>query len=415
MSARRRLRTQVAVIGAGPAGLVLSNVLRRAGIDTHVVERCSQDAVERRARAGLLEHRTVAYLDSHGLADRLIADGARHGSCDFLCQGRRLRLDYCALTGGAHHWVYPQQFLARDLIASLAQTSQPPFFGQPVTDISLRGATARVTCPAATIDCDYVVGCDGHQGITRTTVPAHSRREITRSCPYDWLTLLAEVDRPVERVVYGVHPRGFAGMMPRTQNLARLYLQVPAGETPDNWPTARVRAELFARLDSPKAHLPRVLHVSDAGALRIRSTLSQQFRHGRLFLAGDAAHVLTPAGAKGMNLAIGDAADLAFSLIRRYHDGDPDGLAAYSTRRLKQARHAQEFSDHLLCLLHLPESHSAAPELAWRSAYLRGLTEPNPKATAFAHQYVGSGDALAGLLPRLPHFPTPRGTSVCPS
>ncbi|WP_059010370.1 4-hydroxybenzoate 3-monooxygenase [Streptomyces specialis] len=385
----RRSRTQVGIIGAGPAGLVLANLLTRAGVACRVVERQSREHVEHRPRAGLLEHRVVASLRRSGLAGRLLDDGVEHGWCAFRCLGDDVRVDYGALTG-RRHWVYPQQWLVRDLIAALAGHGPPPMFSKTVRaveDISTH--RPRLVCDGIEIECEYVVGCDGHRGASRAALPAARHRVFRRRYPYDWLTVLAEVARPAEGVVYAVHPDGFAGMMPRTSRLSRFYLQCAPGDPARDWPARRIHERLRARL----ARLPEITGFADVQVLRMRSSVTEPLRHGRLLLAGDAAHLLTPSGAKGMNLAIADATALAGALTRRYTDGDHGALDAYGARRLPRIWRAQEFSDRLLRLLHLPpeKDGDAAYALRLRRAAIERLGEPGPHATAFAHEYVGSG------------------------
>ncbi|ONK12670.1 4-hydroxybenzoate 3-monooxygenase [Streptomyces sp. MP131-18] len=391
----RRLRTQVAIIGAGPAGLVLANLLTRAGVECLVVERRSRAYVESRARAGLIEHRTVAALRRHGLADGLLAAGARHTWCDFLCLGRTYRVDYGAHSGGRAHLVYPQQLLVRDLIAELTARGGAPLFSTAVA--AMPDVTADRPRLAATgasgpveIDCEHIVGCDGHRGVSRTALPA-TARVTTRRYPYDWLTVLAEVDRPAEGIVYGISADGFAGMMPRTAHLSRFYLQCPPGEKPQAWPARRIHAELRARL--APAGLPRIGGFPEVRVLGMHSSVTEPVRHGRLLLAGDAAHVVTPSGAKGMNLAIADAVDLADALIRHHLGRDPAPLAGHGARRLPEIWRVQEFSDRLLRLLHLSADEAADPRfaLSLRRAALERLSAPGPDAAAFAHSYAGSG------------------------
>ncbi|MGK5532568.1 4-hydroxybenzoate 3-monooxygenase [Streptomyces sp. URMC 129] len=386
----RRLRTQVGIIGAGPAGLVLANLLGRAGVACRVVERRSREHVEHRPRAGLLEHRVVAALRREGLADRLLADGVPHGWCAFRCLGRDIRVDYAARAGGRRHWVYPQQLLVRDLIAALAGHGPPPMFSQTVRAVEdVTTGRPRLVCDGIEIECEYVVGCDGFRGAARAALPATRGSVFGHRYPYDWLTVLAEVDRPAEGVVYAVHPDGFAGMMPRTSRLSRFYLQCAPGDTVRDWPARRIREQLRARL-SP---LPEIAGFPDVHVLRMRSSVTEPMRHGRLLLAGDAAHLLTPSGAKGMNLAIADAIALASALLRRYRDGDTGALDAYGARRLPHIWRAQEFSDRLLRLLHLPPDKAGDQGFALRLrlAALERLGEPGPHAVAFAHEYVGSG------------------------
>lgn len=402
--AQRRVRTQVAVVGAGPAGLVLANVLLRAGIRVAVVERRSRAEVERRARAGLVEHRVVEYLRAHGLADRLLAEGTRHGWCDFLCAGGLLRFDYAAQSGGVRHWVYPQQLLVRDLIADLRAAGHTPEFSLPATGVHVDGAgPARVECDGLDIECDYVVGCDGPHGITPRALPPETAPQdgLDERYPYDWLTLLAEVDRGVPGVVYAVHEDGFAGVMPRTSHIARLYLEIPAGDATARWTAARVHERLRTRLVGAGAAVPRLGRIVETGVLRMSSSVRQRFQHGRLFLAGDAAHVLTPSGAKGMNLAVADAADLADALIRRYRDGDEAYLSDYTARRLPEVLRTRDLAAGFLDLLHPQGRHPAdrRAELARRRQRLGELAEPGAAGAAFAHWYVGAGPDLPAPRP----------------
>ncbi|WP_407560062.1 FAD-dependent monooxygenase [Streptomyces sp. 184] len=404
------MRTQVAIVGAGPAGLVLANVLLRAGVDIAVVERRSRAEVERRARAGLVEHRVVEYLRAHGLADRLLAEATRHGWCDFLCTGRVLRFDYGAQSGGVRHWVYPQQLLVRDLVADLRKAGHDPQFSLPATRVHVAAdgsGPARVECPGLDIECDYVLGCDGPHGITPLALPpqAAPQGELDERYPYDWLTLLAEVDRGVPGVVYAVHEDGFAGVMPRTSRIARLYLEIPAGDATARWTAARVHERLRTRLAGAGAAVPRLGRIRETGVLRMRSSVRQTFQHGRLFLAGDAAHVLTPSGAKGMNLAVADAADLADALIRRYRYGDEAYLAGYTSRRLPEVLRTRDLAAGFLDLLHPQGQHPAdrRAELARRLERLSELAEPGAAGAAFAHWYVGAGPDLPA-----PHTAAPR-------
>ncbi|RKN45598.1 FAD-dependent monooxygenase [Streptomyces hoynatensis] len=393
-------RVEVAVAGAGPAGLVLANVLRRAGIEVAVWERFSAAHLERRARAGLLEHRIAGYLRAQGLATGLDARGSRHGWCEFACLGRLVRVDYRALTGGAGHWVYPQQELVGDLLAELARAGGPARLESPVLGVG-RDGTGRPVLRVAeggaerTYGCEYLVGCDGAHGIVAECFPPQARRVVRRRYPYDWLTVLAEVSRPVEGVRYALHESGFAGMMPRAGTVGRLYLQVPPEDDPARWPAERVQAELAARL-RPAPGDPRVLRLLETGVVRLHARVRGRLRHGRVFLAGDAAHLLTPSGAKGLNLAVADAADLADALIRALRRGDPSALDGYEARRLRETWRMQEFSDRLLGLLHLPREAAEPAErefgLRLRLAHLRGLAEPGPRAVDFARDYAGAGE-----------------------
>jgi p-hydroxybenzoate 3-monooxygenase len=410
---QQRIRTQVAVVGAGPAGLVAAAVLGQAGIDHVVLERRSREHIEQRGRAGVLEHRTVEYLKAHGLADRLLAEGRQAGWSDFQVPGARMRLDYAALTG-CHHWVYPQQFLVRDLCDALVAAGRSPLFSRPVRGVvGLTGSSPRVVCEdGLEVDCDFVIGCDGHQGVTRGLVPDGGGRgdggggdgavasAASIRFPYETLTLLAEVDRPAEGVVYTVGEHGFAGMMPRTREISRFYLQIAPGETPADWPGARIREELTRRLGvggEGEVVCPAIGEISDVNTLLMRAHIPGSLRHGRLLLAGDAAHIITPFGAKGANLAVADVADLTRALIGYYQEGDGRRLETYSGRRLEEVWRVQEFSHRLMSLVmldpHVTEPAARRFAVGLKRAGLERVTT-GPEAASFAAAYVGSGSLL---------------------
>ncbi|MFJ6793633.1 FAD-dependent monooxygenase [Streptomyces sp. NPDC091268] len=393
MTARRR-HVDVAIVGAGPAGLVLANVLHRAGVRVEVMERSGRAEVEQQARAGLIEHRVVEFLREHGLADRLLVEAGRHGWCEFAVLGERIHIPYGELSGGAGHWVYPQQFLVRDLIASLEKAGGTVRFDCPVLEVDTTGARPLVRCRDEVLAADHVVGCDGPRSTVASAFPADMDGAVERRYPYDWLTVLAEVDRPVDGIRYALHGAGFAGMMPRTSRLARFYLQVAPDADLADWPESRVREQLRLRLGlQPEAGDPRLGRLTEVGMLRLRGLVRHHVRAGRLLLAGDAAHVLTPSGAKGLNLAVADVADLADSLLRLHRDGDEDALAGYERRRQEDAWRTQEFSDRLLELLHLPPGGAAesAFGLRLRRERLARLSVAGPEGELFARAYGGAG------------------------
>ncbi|MFJ3913346.1 FAD-dependent monooxygenase [Streptomyces vinaceus] len=393
MTAPRR-HVEVAVVGAGPAGLVLANVLHRAGVAVEVRERASRAEVEQQARAGLIEHRVVEYLREHGLADRLLAEGGRHEWCEFVCLGERMRIPYGDLSGGAGHWVYPQQLLVRDLIAAYERSGGTVRFDCPVLDVDTSGPLPLVRCADEVLEADYVVGCDGPRSTVAQAFPADAAGAVERRYPYDWLTVLAEVDRPVDGIRYALHEAGFAGMMPRTPRLARFYLQVPPEADLSDWTEARIREQLSLRLQLAAGD-PELGSVTEVGMLRLRGRVREHVRAGRLLLAGDAAHVLTPSGAKGLNLAVADVADLAETLLRCHRDADghEDALADFDRRRHQAAWTTQEFSDRLLDLLHLPSGDPAesAFGLRLRRERVSRLAAPGPEGEAFARAYAGAG------------------------
>ncbi|OKJ06720.1 FAD-dependent monooxygenase [Kitasatospora sp. CB01950] len=414
-----RRTTTVAIVGAGPAGLVLAHVLHRAGIAVTVHERLSRAAVESAARAGVLEHRVVEYLRALGLADRLTAEGERHGRCEITCLGENVLVDYGALSGGVRHWVYPQQQLLRDLIAAYEQAGGSVAFDRPVRGVTADAAGRPVLDTAdGPLHAEYAIGCDGAHGIVAAAFPDRAQGP-GRRYPYDWLTVLARISRPVEQIRYAVHADGFAGMMPRTADVGRFYLEVPAGEEPAAWDEPRIRAELHRRL-ALGGDDPVLGELLETGMLRMRGRVAHRMRSGRLLLAGDAAHTVTPSGAKGLNSAVADAADLAGALLAELRDGDGDGdggapdggdaLDGYERRRLDAAWQTQEFSEQLLDLLHLPAGLAAEERgfaLRLRLERIRRIAAAGPEGAAFALAYAGAGE-----LPLPAMWPSAQGGAV---
>lgn len=396
---RQRRRTQVGIVGAGPAGLVLANTLTAAGVDCVVVESRSRDYVEHRARAGFIEQRTVDCLHRLGLAERLVAEALRHVRCEFRRADHRFCVPYGELAGGRAHWVYPQQFLVRDLIDILLARGGQVLFSHPVTSIDgVEGDNPVIVCVAdegvgsvVELACDVVAGCDGFRGVSRLAIPAGRAQTFEKRYPFDWLAVLAEASPAPEQVVYALHPDGFAGQMPRTSEISRFYLQCAPDEALSNWPDERILKELRHRLDTddgPELVAGRVL---EKGRLTMRSAVTVPMQFGSLFLAGDAAHVLTPSGAKGMNLAIADAAFLAEALIAHFARADDELLQRYTATRLADVWHSQEFSDWLLQLIHGPAPGSAdeAYQQQLRLARLDQLEASSLYAENFARRYVG--------------------------
>ena len=384
-------RTQVAIIGAGPAGLVLANVLIRAGIDCIVVEHRSREHVESRARAGFLEHRTVEYLSHHGLADRLLAEAMRHVRCELRTHGRRFSVPYGRLAGGRAHAVYPQQLLVRDLIELFADAGGEVMFSTPVAEVTgLHERRAIVRCSRGdAITCDFVAGCDGHRGVSRQAVPPQALRTFAKRYPFDWVAVLGEARPAPDQVVYALHENGFAGQMPRTADISRFYLQCPADDSIEHWPDERIWKELRHRLAADGVEELSTGRILEKGILSMRSAVTEPMQFGRLYLAGDSAHVLTPSGAKGMNLAVADAAALAEAIVAHYRDGIQELLAGYTSTRLVDVWQAQEFSDWLVQLLHGPADPDDGFQQQLRLARLSQLEQSSAAAASFARRYVG--------------------------
>ncbi|MFI7400352.1 4-hydroxybenzoate 3-monooxygenase [Streptomyces sp. NPDC049541] len=391
-------RFPVVIVGAGPAGLTLGNILRAASVDCLVLEAETREFIEQRPRAGVLEEWAVRGLQERGLADQLLEHAQQHTQCEFRVEGRRLRFSYTDLTGH-HHFVYPQPLLVTDLVREYADVRGGAIrFG--VRDVQLHGLdTDRPavsyldpeTGRRALVHCDFVAGCDGARGVTRTVLPQQAR-VARHDYGIGWLALLAQAPPSSDCVVFGIHPNGFAGHMARSPEVTRYYLQCPPGDDPENWPEDRVWAELQERLgaaDRPPLTEGRLIekHVLD-----MHNYVVEPMAFGRLFLAGDAAHLTAPIAAKGMNLALHDAFLLGDGLVAHLTKGDTDGLDSYSAACLGRVWDYQEFSQWLSEVYHGASSGDAY-RTGTTLARLRRLFESPAAATAFAEQYLGQGSA----------------------
>jgi p-hydroxybenzoate 3-monooxygenase len=376
----------VGIVGAGPAGLFAANVLVRAGIDCVVFERLAEGAVRARARAGLIEHRTVRLLERHGLAGGMLARGKTIGACEFRRAGRRYVFDYATLSGAGHH-VYPQQLLVGDLVDSLRSAGGEVRFGAAVESIRIDGEPT-IVASGDEVRCGFVLGCDGFHGVARAAARG------TRSCGVgfgaQWLAILAEAPPSSEQQIYGLHPQGFAGHMHRTPAVSRFYLQIQPGADAGAWDDDAIWSQLDTRLAADEEILVRG-PIIGTSILELHSYVTEPMQAGSLFLVGDAAHIVTPAGGKGMNLALHDAAELAEGLLAHYRSGDSARLAAYSSTRLPAIWQAVEFSHWMLQLLLANQSGTAESAFheGLRQARLARLMSDELFARAFALAYVG--------------------------
>jgi p-hydroxybenzoate 3-monooxygenase len=391
-----RQRFPVVVVGAGPAGLTVGNVLRAAGVDCLVLETESREFIERRPRAGVLEEWAVRGLERRGLARNLLERGQVHDECEFRFAGERYRLRYTELTG-RHHYVYPQQFLVTDLVREYADVRGGAVrFG--VRDVRLHDLASdrpsvSYLCPESGerrfVDCDFVAGCDGARGVSRTALPPGRAGVVRYDYGVGWLALLAEAPPSSDCVVFGMHPRGFAGHMQRSPEVTRYYLQCPPGDDPANWPHDRVWAELRERLGAAGAPPLKEGRLIEKRVLDMHGYVVAPMAFGRLHLAGDAAHLTAPIAAKGMNLALHDAFLLGDALVARLTEGDESGLSGYSAACLARVWEYQEFSQWLSELYH--GTASGDPYRAGLThARLRRLFASRVAATAFAEQYLGA-------------------------
>jgi len=374
----------VGIIGAGPAGLLIANLLVRAGIECAVFERLSEEAVRARTRAGLIEVRTASLLDRHGLSEGMRSRGSTSGACEFRRNDVRHIFDYGALCGASHH-VYPQQMLVADLLDALRAAGGEVFFGRPVAEVRATERPELGLKDGASVRCDFVLGCDGFHGVTRSAVAGASCSGVDFGA--EWLALLAGAPPSSDHTVYALHPDGFAGHMLRSPTVSRFYLQVEPGSHAETWTDDRIWDQLFRRLAAEGVEPVRG-PILERGTLQLHSYVTEPMQHGRVFLAGDAAHIVTPAGGKGMNLALQDADELVAGLLDHYGRGNDRRLGAYTTTRIPQVWRAVEFSHWMLDLL-LARTAEGRFREGLRDARLARLMEGKTFARHFAATYVG--------------------------
>ncbi|MBR8181576.1 4-hydroxybenzoate 3-monooxygenase [Burkholderia ambifaria] len=388
------MRTQVAIIGAGPSGLLLSHLLRLQGVDTILVEARSREYCENRIRAGVLEQGTVDTLNEAGLGERMRREGLEHHGIELLFSGQRHRIDLSALTGGRAITVYSQHEVVRDLIAAGDAHGHAMHF--EVTDVALHDVESEhpfVTFKHADgradrIDCDYIAGCDGFHGIARQTIPAERLNTFERVYPFAWLGILADAAPSLDELVYAHHENGFALFSMRSPTVTRLYLQCKPDENLAEWSDARIWDELHTRFSNDTGWTPTEGRITQKSVTPMRSFVSETMQHGRLFLAGDAAHIVPPTGAKGMNLAVADVRALSHALGARYRDGDATPLERYSATCLERVWRAEHFSYFMTNMLHAsPDDSPFVNRLKF--AELKYVTRSRAAAQSLAENYVG--------------------------
>jgi p-hydroxybenzoate 3-monooxygenase len=387
------MKTQVAIVGGGPAGLMLSHLLDGRGIHSVIVERRSRDYVEKRVRAGVLEQGTVDLMVATGVGDRLRREGLVHHGIELRFEGRGHRIALSELTGGKAITIYGQQEVVKDLIEARIAAGQAIHF--EVEDASLHGLDSThpaVECTLggsrARIEADLVAGCDGSYGICRGAIPAADRRVFERVYPFGWVGILVEAPPSSDELIYARHTRGFALHSMRSPSITRLYLQCDRNDLIEAWPDRRIWDELHARLALPGWTLTEG-PILEKGITPMRSAVVEPMRWGRLFLAGDAAHIVPPTGAKGLNLAIHDVSVLADAIAGWYRDGSGAGLAGYSDTCLRRIWRAQEFSSQMTALLHRSPDDRDGLDERLQLARLRQVVGSRAAATALAEGYVG--------------------------
>jgi p-hydroxybenzoate 3-monooxygenase len=387
------MRTQIAIVGAGPAGLLLSHLLHLQGIESIVLETRSRADIEATIRAGVLEQGSMDILTEAGVGERMKKEGALHHGFELAFDGRRHRIDLTGLTGKAIT-VYPQHEVIKDLVAArLAAQGQLLF---EVSDVSLAGIdTAQPSVSfqhggaAQRIDADFVIGCDGFHGVSRPSMPAAVRQDCQRIYPFGWFGILVESAPSSDELIYAQHERGFALVSTRTPTVQRLYFQCDPADKVENWSDDRIWAELHARLENNDSWKVKEGKIFQKGIIGMRSFVSTPMQHGRLFLAGDAAHIVPPTGAKGMNLAISDVRLLSRALDQFYKQDKQDLLQSYTGDALKRIWRAEYFSWWMTRMLHT--FADASPfERQMQRAELENVVQSRHLATALAENYVGA-------------------------
>jgi p-hydroxybenzoate 3-monooxygenase len=390
------LRTQVAIIGAGPSGLLLSQLLSLGGIDSVVLERRSRAYVEARIRAGVLEPGTVALLKHARAAERMEREALTHDGFRIAFDGRYTRIDLKGLTGSPVT-VYGQTEITQDLIAArLAANGQIVFEVAGVALHDFDGGRPRVTYAkdgqTHEIACDFIAGCDGSHGISRASVPQGAVALYDRSLPIGWLGLLSDTSPVDSELIYARHDRGFALCSMRSLTRSRYYLQVPVTDAVEAWPDSLFWDELRLRLPADAAERVATGPSLEKSIAPLRSFVVEPMRFGRLLLAGDAAHIVPPTGAKGLNLAAADAGTLAAALMAYYQDGDAHGLDTYSKTALGRAWRAVHFSWWFTGLTHRLDDDRFGAKL--QLAELEGLASLRSAAAALAENYVGRPEVV---------------------
>ncbi|MGW4143191.1 4-hydroxybenzoate 3-monooxygenase [Streptomyces mirabilis] len=387
------MRTTVGIIGAGPAGLLLARLLHNAGIDSVVLESRDRAYVEQRQRAGILEQGTVDVLRAAGAGGRMDREGLRHDGIELRFARERHRVDFPALTGGSSVMVYAQTEVCKDLIALQLEEGGPLLFGAEA--LAVEGAESerprvrfRHEGREDVLECDYVVGCDGFWGVARRAIPAEHSRVFERTYPFGWLGILADVPPSHDELVYARHDRGFALLSMRSPVVSRLYLQVPEGTDAGSWADEEIWDELERRLETADGWSLERGTITSKSVTPMRSHVHEPMRHGRLFLAGDAAHIVPPTGAKGLNLAVGDVVTFARALVHLEETGSAERLDAYSATCLRRVWQAERFSYDMTILLH--RAPDATPfEDRVQLARLRRIATSRAAETDLAEGYTG--------------------------
>ena len=386
-------KTQVAIVGAGPAGLLLGQLLHRAGIENVIIERQSADYVLSRIRAGVLEQVTMNLLEEAGVGQRMRREGLLHGGFDLLFKGERHRIDLQGLTGGQQVMVYGQTEVTRDLMEARRSAGLPTVYEAAQVGIhDFDGTRPRITWQQAgqshELHCDFIAGCDGYHGVCRASVPRNALSEYEKVYPFGWLGLLADTKPVHHELIYVNSPRGFALCSQRSHTRSRYYLQVPLTDKVEQWSDAAFWDELRCRLDPQASEQLQIGPSIEKSIAPLRSFVVEPMRWGRLMLAGDAAHIVPPTGAKGLNLAASDVKYLSQALVEFYKDHRATGIEHYSDQCLRRIWRAERFSWWFTSLMHrLPDNGEIGQKL--QEAELDYLVHSEAGARSVAENYVG--------------------------
>ncbi|MFK7776253.1 MAG: 4-hydroxybenzoate 3-monooxygenase [Saprospiraceae bacterium] len=388
-----KIQTQVGIIGAGPAGLVLSKWLHLHGIENIVIENRTRDYVENRLRAGLLEHNTVELLKEMGVAENLEAKGIPHHGVKLSFNGKRIHVPFEELTGGRSITIYGQRFVVRDLIHNLVDVENRPVYFEAKAS-KVEGIESERTVifyekdgEQKEIHCDFVAACDGYHGVGRKTLPTASANTHRIEYPFGWLGILAETPPSSDELIYAYHQNGFALLSYRSPMVSRLYIQVDSDDKVENWSDDRLWSELHTRLGSEGFKLNEG-KITQKGITPMRSYMIDHMQHGRLFLAGDAAHIVPPTGGKGLNLAVADVKVLGKAFEAFYKKNDKSKLETYSEDCLRRVWRVQEFSNSMTTQFHKMSEHGSFQYKLQKSKF-DYIGKSKAMLTTIAENYVG--------------------------
>jgi p-hydroxybenzoate 3-monooxygenase len=395
-----KIRTQVGIIGAGPAGLTLAHLLHLQGIESVVLERHTREYIETRVRAGVLEQGTVDVLCDSGVGERLKREGLEHAGVELRFDGKGHRIDFQELVGKSIT-VYAQQEVVKDLVAVRQGYAAPIYFEAEATRIEHYDSDPKIhyqyNGESHEISCDFIAGCDGFHGICRPAVPKREFEIHERHFPFAWLGILAQVAPASHELIYNYDERGFALLSMRSPEVSRLYLQCAPDEDIHNWPDDRIWEELRTRMATRDGFVLKDGPISQKGITPMRAFVASPMQFGKLFLLGDAAHIVPPTGAKGLNLAVADVRVLTRGLFEFYKHGNREALAQYTERCLRRVWKCQRFSGWMTSMLHrFPQEDSFSHQI--HLAELDYVTSSHAASTTLAENYVGLPFDTPGLF-----------------